>query len=109
MEKLLETFLEECTNRGVMFKENKIIEIKRLAKEKNKSFYKKFQNLYDEFFNNLIIPENSYSFYIENNNENLNVIFFNETGNKIETLTFKNSDRKELEKFLFKQLIGGNK
>lgn len=108
MEKLLNCFLEESKSRGVIFNNFELEEIQKLSKEKKYDFYKKFYELYSKFYKNLIIPLKSSSFYIHYHSESsFNVSFYDEMGNELETLLFKNIERDKLEIFLYKQLIGG--
>lgn len=109
MEKLLNLFLEETRMRGITFNESEVLKVKSLSKEKKYSFYKEFYNLYSKFYENLVIPSETSSFYVHKNSEDdLNVIFYDCSGEKIKNLIFKNIKRKELEKILFKQLIGSD-
>lgn len=108
MERLLKSFLKECRSRGINFSKKELEEIHELSKKTPKNFHKKLLKLYSKYYENLIIPEDTYSFYIHQNiDKNLIVTFYNISGDRVDELIFKNISFKELEIFLFKQLIGG--
>ncbi len=108
MEKLLKSFLKESGSRGIIFNKKDLEEIRELSKKTPKNFHKKLLELYSKYYENLVIPENTYSFYIhQSTDKNLIVTFHNISGDRIDELIFKNISFKDLEIFLFKQLVGG--
>lgn len=108
MEKLLKSFLKESGSRGIIFSKKDLEEIKDLSKKTPKNFHRKLLELYSKYYENLVIPEDTYSFYIHQNiDKTLIVTFYNILGDRIDDLIFKNINFEDLEIFLFKQLVGG--